>query len=264
MFEWESAMHNKTKERAWEIINIYLKAVEAVKSIKSIILVGSLSDDTYTGNVGSDIDLVHIIYDRYDYEKEKKNIKDLISKVERETNNDIPISQTIYSERHLLHPYNYNFDLSIDNKDLIERPIEIFRMLDSGKLLYGEDILSTLERPTMDDVQTSVELEQKQLKLLAKENSEWFSAYTEMRKRPTIRIMTQIVLTTALSDYYFCTGRSCSSKFKILELIEKEMPNLSYLNLLRLCHKNRFSPDEITEEDINTMNREYKVVFLKD
>ena len=137
-------------------------------------------------------------------------------------------------------------------------------MLDSGKLLYGEDILSTLERPTMDDVQTSVELEQKQLKLLAKENSEWFSAYTEMRKHPTIRIMTQIVLTTALSDYYFCTGRSCSSKFKILELIEKEMPNLSYLNLLRLCHKNRFSPDDMTKENITAMNREYQDYFLKD
>ena len=62
----------KTKERALEIINIYLKAIETVKSIKSLILVGSLSDDTYTGNAGSDIDLVHIIYDRYDYESEKR------------------------------------------------------------------------------------------------------------------------------------------------------------------------------------------------
>ena len=259
-----SILQNKTKKRALEIISIYLNAVENVKSVKSVILVGSLSDDTYTGNAGSDIDLVHIIYDHYDYISEKKNIADMISKVERETNNDVPISKTVFSERHLRHPYTYDFDLSIDNKDLIERPIEIFRILDSGKLLYGVDILSTLERPTRDDVQKSIELEQQQLQLLAKENPEWFSAYTEMRKHPTIRIMTQIVLTTALSDYYFHTGRSCSSKYQILELAEKDMPDLPYINLLRLCHKNRFSPNKITEEDINTMNREYKDVFLKD
>ena len=58
-------MPNKTKERALEIIRIYLQAVQTVPSVKSVILVGSLSDDTYTGNAGSDIDLVHIIYDRY-------------------------------------------------------------------------------------------------------------------------------------------------------------------------------------------------------
>ena len=248
-------MPNKTKERALEIISIYLKAVETVKSVKSVILVGSLSDDTYTGNAGSDIDLVHIIYDSYDYDTEKKNIVDVISKVERETNNDIPISRTVFSEKHLRHPYTYDFDLSIDNKDLIERPIEIFRILDSGKLLYGADIISMLERPTREDVQKSVELEKKLHELLAKENPEWFSAYTEMRKHPTIRIMTQIVLTTALSDYYFSTGRSCSSKYKILELVERDMSDLPYINLLKLCHKNRFSPDKMTEEYVNTMNR---------
>ena len=257
-------MPDKTKERALEIINIYLQDVKSVKSVKSVILVGSLSDDTYTGNAGSDIDLVHIIYDRFDYESEKKNITDLISEVECKTNNDIPISRTVYSERHLLHPYIYDFDLSIDNKDLIERPIEIFRVLDSGRILYGADIISTLERPTRDDVQKSIELEQKQLKLLEKENPEWFLAYMAMRKHPTIRIMTQIVLTTALLDYYFYTGKSCSSKYRILELAVRDMPDLPYLDLLRLCHKNRFSPGEVTEEDINTMNREYKDVFLKD
>lgn len=257
-------MSNKTKERAFEIISFYLKTIETVKSVKSVILVGSLSDDTYTGNAGSDIDLVHIIYDGYDYVSEKKKITDVISKVEQETDNDIPISKTVYSERHLKHPYIYDFDLNAENKDLIERPIEIFRILDSGKILYGDDIISALERPTRDDVQKSVELEHEQLKLLAKENPEWYSAYTEMRKHPTIRIMTQIVLTTALSDYYFRTGRSCSSKYKILELAERDIPDLPYMNLLRLCHKNRFSPDEITEEDINTMKREYKDVFFKD
>jgi predicted nucleotidyltransferase len=257
-------MPNKTKERALEIIRIYLQAVQTVPSVKSVILVGSLSDDTYTGNAGSDIDLVHIIYDRYNYGSEKKNIKDLISAVECETSHDIPISRTVYSEQHLLHPYTYDFELSQDNKDLIERPIEIFRILDSGKTLYGADIISTIERPTRDDMKKCIDLEQKQRIRLEKEEPEWFAKFTEMRKHPTIHILTQIVLTKALSDYYFRTGKSCSSKYRILELAEKEMPDLPYLNLLKLCHKNRFSPDDMTEENITDMHREYQNYFLKD
>lgn len=256
-------MPNKTGERAWEIINVFLQAIAAVKSVKSVILVGSLSDGTYTGNAGSDIDLVHIVYDRYDYEAEKQRITDLISRVESETNNDIPISRTVYSEKHLLHPYAYDFDLCRKNKDLIERPIEVFRILDSGKLLYGEDVIPTLERPAREDVLKSIQLSQQQGKLREKEDPEGYAAYTEMRKHPTIRIMTQIVITTAMSDYYFLTGNSCSSKYRILELVQRDLPGLSYLNLLKLCHRNRFTPDEITPADIDTMNREYQDIFLK-
>ena len=254
---------NKTRERAREIINVYLQAVAAVESVKSVILVGSLSDGTYTGNLGSDIDLVHIVYDRYDYETEKQRIVDLISRVEAETNHDIPFSRTVYSEKHLLHPYTYDFDPTQKNKDLIERPIELLRILDSGKLLYGEDVIPTLEQPTRDDVLKSIQLSQHQAKLWEKEDPEGYAAYTEMKKHPTIRIMTQIVITTAMSDYYFLTGKSCSSKYRILELAQRDLPGLSYLNLLKLCHKNRFSPDEITEADIDTMNREYQDIFLK-
>ena len=109
-----------------------------------------------------------------------------------------------------------------------------------------------------------IDLEQKQRIRLEKEEPEWFAKFTEMRKHPTIHILTQIVLTKALSDYYFRTGKSCSSKYRILELAEKEMPDLPYLNLLKLCHKNRFSPDDMTEENITDMNREYQNYFLKD
>ena len=257
-------MPNTTKERAMEIIKIYLESIKAVSSVKSIILVGSLSDDTYTGNVGSDIDLVHVVYDRYDYESEKRKISDVISEVERETDHDIPISLTVFSESHLRHPYTYDFALTSENKDLIERPIEIFRMLDSGKLLYGEDIIPALERPTRDDVLKSRELAQERKKILQTEDPDWYSRYTQMCKNPTIRILTQIVLTHALSDYYFRTEKTCSSKYQILQLVERDTPDLPYLNLLRLCHKNRFSPDDMTEEDFDTMRREYRVYFSED
>ena len=256
-------MANKTRERAWEIIDIYLREIRNVPGVKSVILVGSLSDDTYTGNAGSDIDLVHIIYDDYDYASEKKRITDLISKTESETGQDIPLSRTVYSEKHLVHPYTYDFELTLENRDLVDRPIELFRVLDSGKVLYGEDIIPSLERPTRDDVKKSVELGKEQHRILAKQYPDWAAEYAEMRRHPTIRIMTQIVLTTALSDYYFYTGKSCSSKYRILERVEQDLPGLSYLRLLKLCHKNRFSPDEMTEADFETMNREYEDVFLK-
>ena len=58
---------NRTKERAKEILNLYLDEVKALDFVKSVILVGSLSDDTYTGNIGSDIDLIHIVSDDEDY-----------------------------------------------------------------------------------------------------------------------------------------------------------------------------------------------------
>lgn len=92
-------------------------------------------------------------------------------------------------------------------------------------------------------------------------NTDWYRGYVEMRDKPTIRIMTQIVLTTAMSEYYFYTGNSCSSKYRILERAEQELPDLPYLNLLRLCHKNRFSPEQITPKDLECMEQEYQTCF---
>ncbi len=251
---------NKTKERAIEILSLYLGKVKELDFVRSVILVGSLSEDTYTGNAGSDIDLIHIVSDKGEYPREKKQIFELIGKVECETDNDIPIARVVFQERHLRHPYNYDFELSQDNKDLIDRPTELFRAMDSGITVYGENIIRDIERPTREDVEMSVRLGEKQLAAL--KDTDWYkNQYVKMRDNPTIRIMTQIVLTTAMSEYYFYTGKSCSSKYYILERMEQECSQVPYLNLLRLCHKNRFFPDKITERDIETMNREYQTNF---
>lgn len=250
---------NKSKERAKEILSLYVSEAKNLEFIKSIILVGSLSDDTYTGNAGSDIDLVHIVSDEEDYLSEKKQIFELISRIESVTERDVPIARVVFQQRHLVRPYEYDFELSADNKDLMQRPIEIFRILDSGITVYGEDIIRTIERPARSDAEMSERLNARHLETL--KDTEWYKEYVKMIENPTIRIMTQSVLTTALSDYYFYTGNSCSSKYHILKRMEQEMPQLSYLNLLRLCHKNRFSPDEITEQDIETMKREYQTCF---
>lgn len=247
---------NRSKERAKEILSLYISKAKNIEFIKSIILVGSLSDDTYTGNPGSDIDLIHIVCNEGDYSFEKQQIFELISKVETATDKDIPISRVVFQQKHLIRPYDFDFELSNNNKDLMQLPIEIFCILDSGITLYGENLIHTIERPTRDDVEMSQRLNVRYLESL--KNTDWYKEYIKMRDYPTIRIMTQSVLTTALSDYYFYTGNSCSSKYHILKCIENELPQLPYLNLLRLCHKNRFNSDEITEQDVETMRREYQ------
>ena len=258
----EQITANKTKERAHEIINIYVNAAKDIDFIKAIILVGSLSDDTYTGNAGSDIDLVHIVSDDKDYITEKKTIFDLIDRVEEQTNHDIPISKTVFCEKQLRHPYEYDFELTHENKDLIERPIEVFRVLDSGMVLLGDEhIKETIERPTREDVIKSKHLEEDVMELLRKENPKFTEEYEKAIENPSLRMLTQIVLVAALSDYYFYTNKSCSSKYRILESMEKDCPKLPYLNLLRLCHKNRFTPDEMMDSDIAAMKEEYRSIF---
>lgn len=59
------------------------------------------------------------------------------------------------------------------------------------------------------------------------------------------------------------TDKSCSSKYQILKRMEEDVPFLPYLNLLKLCHKNRFTPEEITNKEIEVMKREYQEIFLE-
>ena len=56
-------MQDKSEARAKEIIGIYLNELEKdlSREVLSVILVGSLSNSSYTGNAGSDIDLIHVL-----------------------------------------------------------------------------------------------------------------------------------------------------------------------------------------------------------
>lgn len=47
----------------------------------------------------------------------------------------LEIARVVYRRHHLIHPYQYDFELSSANKSLINRSIEVFRFLDSGKTL---------------------------------------------------------------------------------------------------------------------------------
>ena len=254
---------NKSKERAFEILELYLKEAKEIEFISSIILVGSLSDDTYTGGPGSDIDLVHIVSDDIEYKTAEETIFQLIDQINCLTNRDVPISKVVYQKQQLVHPYQYDFELIPDNIHLINRPIEVFRILDTGKTIWGEELIDSIEKPTRDDVLQHEILSNKLSLILHELNPEWSQKYKEAKANPTIRILTQSVLTTALADYYFYTNKNCSSKYRILSCVERDLPNLSYLHLLKLCHKNRFSPEQMTEDDYEEMRREYQRDFLQ-
>lgn len=253
-------MSNKSKERAFEIIKYYVEQISKLPFIKSIILDGSLSDDTYTGNKGSDIDIVNVI-ESNNYYEDKLHLLKLIENIESFTNNDIPISKVIYEYSQLFHPYDYNFDISVTNKDLIELPIEVLRIKYSGKTLYGEDIINIIDSPTKEDVLYSKELNEELLKKQASENPKWYSSYLETIKNPPISILCQIVITTAMEDYFLFLGKNCSSKRKILECIEKDWPQYEKIELLRICYKYRIH-NNLTKEEEELAKKIYREFFI--
>lgn len=221
----------------------------------SVILVGSLSNGSYTGRAGSDIDLIHILQ-----ENAPANIKnDVISAIETteaETNNDIPISKCVYSFTHLVTPYADIHDKT--TKDIIELPIEILRIKESGAVLFGKDICSEIRTPSREDVLKSFELSRQFNADLAYTDPDFFANYQRTVQNPNMRIMIQIVLTTAMSDLYFATGFSCSSKLKISECIKQNIPKYRFKGLLDLCCKWRYSNEEFTEDDEVTAKKYYR------
>ena len=106
---------NKTKERAMEVIDRHIENIKAHSDIiKSILLVGSLSDDSYIGNAGSDIDLIHILSDDTS-ENARFTVYQTITKTENETDCDIPISKCIYRYSDLFHPHHVECVVLMEN-----------------------------------------------------------------------------------------------------------------------------------------------------
>jgi len=252
-------MKNKTKARALNIIEKYVDRISKLSFVKSIILVGSLSDDTYTEGNGSDIDIVNII-DSNNYSEDKDIIIKYIEEIEKLTNYDIPISKVVFSYNQLFHPYEYDFVIKKENKDLIELPIEVLRIKYSGKVLYGEDIIDIIESPTKLDVLKSKELNKELIKRLSIENPEWYESYLRMIENPSINIISQIVITSAMEDYFLITGKNCSSKNKILACIEKDLPNYEKIEILKICYKYRINK-QLTDEEELLIKKLYKKLY---
>lgn len=162
----------------------------------------------------------------------------------------------------LFHPYKYDYELNKENKDLIDLPIEVLRIKDSGKCIYGNDISNLIDLPTREDIIKHHELSNILFEISKSNDNKWYESYIRTIENPNPRMITQIVLTNAMSDYYFYTNKNCSSKYQILKVIEEDLPDFEYLQLLQLCHKYRFNNEGINNNDIELMIKMYKTTFV--
>ena len=253
-------LKDKSEKRAKEIIRIYLNELEKnlSREVLSVILVGSLSNSSYTGNAGSDIDLIHILKEDSSNEA-RKLVKDLIDKVESITNNDLPIAKCIYKSNDMKRPFPLKFELCLENKDLIELPIEILRIKDSGITIWGRDLIDFIDIPTRDDIIQSRKLMEMWDKEEKKRFPERYKENTKYLEEPPSRILIQSIIVNSLRDYYFITGKSCSSKKEIGKLMEKNVENYIFQELLDLCITFRYTPEKVSQIQEQWMHEQYKV-----
>lgn len=103
---------DKSESREKEIVGIHLIELEKELSneLLSVILVGSLSNNSYTGHAGSDIDLIHILKDEVsDYIRHQ--VRDIIERTESLTSHDLPIAKCIYRLNEMKSPFRFDFEL---------------------------------------------------------------------------------------------------------------------------------------------------------
>ena len=237
---------NKSKERAHQIIRIHLDRLEqeAGHILLSVVLVGSLTNGSYTADDGSDIDLIHILRDEAPAES-RQTILELIAGTEEATGRDIPISRCVYYHRELFRPYPKGLPCRPEYKDYVELPIEIMRMKDSGQTLWGQDILSAIDYPLREDVVAGKEEERRWSREIQEKTGFQPIAAEDL----PVRLIVQSVLVRALLDYYFATGLSCSNKAAVAEKLRRDVPDYAFLELAELCTTRRYRAAEFTAED---------------
>ena len=149
--------------------------------------------------------------------------------------------------------------MCLENKDLIELPIEILRIKDSGITVWGNDVIDYIDLPIRDDIIKSKNLTSMWNK---RERERFPERYKENRKyieEPPSRILIQSIIVNALLDYYFITGKSCSSKKEIGYLMKRDVGNYIFQELLDLCVNFPYVPEEVTLIQEQWMHDQYKI-----
>jgi len=249
-------MADRSEKRAWEIIRHHAEKLSACPGLLSVVLVGSLTNGSYTGNAGSDIDMVHILKDDAP-ENARKTVLELMAETERETGKDLPIARCVYRLSELKRPYNWDFVPGPEMKDYMELPIEVLRMKESGRVIWGENIIPAIDMPQREDMLMIGAKADEQMDLVRRETPEFYEQYMQNIAHPSDRILAQIVLTRAMKDVYFASGKSCSSKKAVRQMAEENFPGYAFLRLLELAEKWRYEPSAFTEEDSSEMQSLY-------
>lgn len=236
---------NKSYDRAMAILAHHLQGLEdcCADVLQAVVLTGSLVTGCYTGDAGSDIDLVHILRD--DAPKNARaRVLDCIDRTERETNRDLHIARVVYRLRDLYPPYPSDFVLCRENKDYLELPIELLRMKDAARVVWGAIDLNAVPAPNRADVISSLKLGER----WEKELQEAGIPLPPQENLP-VRLMVQSVLVRALLDVFFATGRSCSSKAEVAGRLREGVPEYAFLPLVEACTRWRYAQETFTQED---------------
>ncbi|WIV11562.1 hypothetical protein [Proteiniborus sp. MB09-C3] len=250
---------DKSEDRAKEIIRIHLHELENALSseLLSVIMVGSLSNNSYTGNAGSDIDLIHIYKDGV-FDDIRNRVKDIIKKSESLTKHDLPIAKCIYRLNEMKRPFRCDFELCLENKDLIELPIEILRIKDSGITIWGEDVIDFIDTPTRYDIIQSKKLSATWSRQEKERFPELYKEGIKYVENPPIRIIAQSIIVNAMLDYYFITGKSCSSKKEVGMRMKQDVESYIFQEILDLSIVYRYTPEKITSNQEQWMHEQYK------
>lgn len=244
---------NKTRERAMEVLAHHLRNIGALcgDALQAVVLTGSLVTGCYTGDAGSDIDLVHVLRDDAP-ESARRSVLDCIARTEAETARDLPLSRCVYRLRDLYPPYTMDFELCLENKDYIELPVELLRMKDAGRVVWGELDLPGLPAPTRADVIAFKVLEARWVRQLQEAG-----VPLPPRDALPVRLIVQSVLVQALLDVFFATGRSCSSKAQVAQRLRAEVEDYAFLPLVEACARWRYQPEAFTAQDEAIILREW-------
>ncbi|MDR2687257.1 MAG: nucleotidyltransferase domain-containing protein [Oscillospiraceae bacterium] len=246
-----------TREQAFALIGHHLANLQPLApALASVVLVGSLSNGSFTGRPGSDIDLVHILRDGGNA---RRAVLDAIARTEGESNRLLPFARCVYDRSQLKRPYPRDFPLTAEHKDLLELPVEILRMKESGRVLWGEDLLEWIDAPTREDLRAMQARARAFEQAVLAADPAFAQRRADALRNPTPRLMAQIVLTNAMLHYYFATGQSCSDKSAVAARMLRDVPAYRFHELLALAAKCRESPEGFTPADKKSMRGQFKI-----
>jgi predicted nucleotidyltransferase len=196
------------------------------KEVKAVLLVGSLTTGSYVPGPGSDIDQITIVR-HGPPESTIDRVVEYLAEIEQETGYGIPFARTVYHLRDLQRPFATDFELTPENKKYLEVPVELLRIHESGKRIWGPlNLIAELPVPTREEVVA--------FDRLSRRASKTSTVTKRMRDLPP-RISAQVMLTNAFRHYYYATGKSCSNKLRIYDLMRSEFPDYRYLVGLELA-----------------------------
>ena len=213
---------NKSESSARILLSHYVAALTTriPSEVQAIVLVGSLAAGSYVAGPGADVDQITVLSDDCPTGTFPL-VLDTLAAVERELDSTIPLARSVYLRRDLERPFRMDFDLVLENKRLMEVPVELLRMHEHGQLIWGDrHMIARLPIPTREEVIAFDQLGREWSRTLRATDSKWARPLRDM----PVRISAQVLLANAFRHYYYATGRSCSSKLEIARRMRQDVP----------------------------------------